>query len=59
MRNGKDIIPGVIKSSPIGLSATYLCYFMVKYCDFNNNSRVDIGDASKFAYFLVGKVDEL
>jgi len=27
--------------------------------DFNNNSRVDIGDASKIAYFLVGKVSEL
>lgn len=33
MRNGKDIIPGVIKSSPIGLSATglYSCMIWLLY----------------------------
>jgi len=27
--------------------------------DLNDNGRIDIGDASKIAYFLVGKVSEL
>jgi hypothetical protein len=27
--------------------------------DFNNNGIVDIGDAAKIAYFVVGKIAEL
>ena len=27
--------------------------------DFKGNGRVDIGDAAKIAYYLVGKVSEL
>ncbi|MFQ6118885.1 MAG: hypothetical protein ACE5KE_03250 [Methanosarcinales archaeon] len=27
--------------------------------DFNGNGRVDIGDAAKIAYYLVGKIDKL
>ncbi|MDD5025326.1 MAG: hypothetical protein PHN79_09515 [Methanoregula sp.] len=27
--------------------------------DFNNNGRVDVGDASKIAWYIVGKITEL
>ncbi|MDD5025329.1 MAG: hypothetical protein PHN79_09530 [Methanoregula sp.] len=27
--------------------------------DFNNNGRVDVGDASKIAWYIVGEITEL
>ena len=55
MRNGKDIIPGVIKSSPIGLSATglYSCMVWLLYPAYGIIAGTIVSYMAVFAFLYI------